>query len=157
MDSITVVIETPAGSAAKYKYDEDSKVISLKKVLPTGMVFPHDFGFIPGTKGEDGDPIDAMVIAEFLAFPGCQIDCRLIGAILAEQGKSKIRNDRFFFIPEASLFFKNIMSLNQLGKEHIQQLKDFFVNYRRAEGVEFTPLEIIEAKEAWDLLRKQKK
>jgi inorganic pyrophosphatase len=61
IESMRVIIETPRGSRNKYKYDELKKNFELKKVLPTGAVFPYDFGFIPGTKGEDGDPVDIMV------------------------------------------------------------------------------------------------
>lgn len=158
-DKIDIVIETPGGSRAKYKFDKDGKDFTVKKMLPAGMVFPYDFGYIPDTKGEDKDPVDAMVIAEFTTFPGCRIECRLVGALLAEQtqGNKKIRNDRFFFIPETSLFFREVISLDQLSGEHIKQLGDFFINYNRSEGKEFVPLEIIDAPHAWELLKKHKK
>lgn len=157
MDTIDIVIETTAGSKAKYKFYKKSQHLKVKKLLPAGMVFPYDFGFIPGTKGEDGDPIDAMVIAEFSTFPGCHIDCRLIGAILAEQteGTETVRNDRYIFIPEVSLFFHEIVSLNQLSGDHLEQLTEFFINYNRAEKKEFRPLEIVDADKAWKLLKKQ--
>ena len=158
MKSTNIIIETPGGSRAKYNYDEKKDLLFVKKLLPAGMVFPYDFGFIPGTKGQDGDPIDAMVIAEFNTFPGCEIECRLIGALLAEQkekGKT-IRNDRFFFVPTHSLFFNEIKNLGQLSEAHLKQLQDFFINYNTAEDKEFTPLHTIEAEEAWTLLKKQK-
>jgi inorganic pyrophosphatase len=101
MTKYTIVIETPRNSREKYTYDEESKSFFLKKLLPAGMCFPYDFGFIPNTKGEDEDPIDALIISEFGTFPGCKIECRLIGALLAEQTEKNkvIRNDRFFFVP----------------------------------------------------------
>ena len=122
------------------------------------MVFPYDFAYIPETKGQDDDPVDAMVIAEFATFPGCLISCRLIGALIAEQvkGKKKIRNDRYFFIPETSLFSEETSSLEQLTRTHIRQLTDFFINYNRAEDKEFIPLDIVDAAAAWKLLENQK-
>ena len=120
------------------------------------MIFPYDFGFIPNTKGQDKDPVDALVIAEFTTFPGANVDCRLIGAILAEQtedGKT-IRNDRFIFIPEHSLLFENVTELKELSKAHLEQLNEFFINYNKAEGKRFVPLEIVNAKEAAKLLLK---
>lgn len=82
---MNLIIETPKGSSEKYDYDTQHHLFKLHKILPAGMVFPFDFGFIPGTKGEDGDPLDVLVISEFESFPGIMIDCRIIGCIKAKQ------------------------------------------------------------------------
>src|SRR6478736_2318556 len=125
MNVITVIIETPKGSTEKYDYDPVLKMFRLKKILPTGMVFPFDFGFIPDTKGEDGDPLDIIVLSEFQSFPGCVVDCRLIGAITAEQSEKgkTVRNDRFVAIPEVSLLFANIKTLADLPQNITEQLE----------------------------------
>jgi inorganic pyrophosphatase len=68
MGYVDVVIETPKGSAQKYDYDPDTHFFKLKKILPSGMVFPYDFGFVPDTRGEDGDPLGVIVISEFHSF-----------------------------------------------------------------------------------------
>ncbi|MEJ7588557.1 MAG: inorganic diphosphatase, partial [Ferruginibacter sp.] len=81
------MIETPKGSAQKYTYDSTTKFFRLTKILPAGMVFPYDFGFIPETMGEDGDPLDSMIISEFPSFTGCMISCRVIGGIKATQSE----------------------------------------------------------------------
>ena len=131
METITAIVETPKGSAQKYDYDEKNKWYKLKKVMPAGMVFPYDFGFIPGTKGEDGDPLDIIIISELKSFPGCAMDCRVIGAITAEQtekGKT-VRNDRFIAIPDVSHMFSDIKDINDLPKGIIEQLQQFFINY----------------------------
>src|SRR3954471_7721851 len=83
--SIPVVVATPRGSRTKYSYDPELKGIVLKKTLPEGMVFPYDFGFIPRTKGEDGDPLDVLVLMDVSTCPGCIIESRIIGLIQAEQ------------------------------------------------------------------------
>lgn len=157
MSCVNVVIETPKSSAQKYDYDADSRFFKLKKILPSGMVFPYDFGFIPDTKGEDGDPLDVIVISEFNSFPGIMIKCRIIGGIMAEQseaaGKKKmIRNDRFIAIPKCSNIFNNIKSAKDLPDNIFQQLEQFFVDYNRIEGREFKVLKKLEAKDAKDLL-----
>src|SRR5437660_12867427 len=99
-----VVIETPKGSRNKYSFDPDERAFMLKKVLPAGMAFPYDFGFVPSTEAEDGDPIDVLVLMDEPAFPGCVLKCRLIGVIEGEQGdrkkKKKERNDRIIAIQE---------------------------------------------------------
>jgi inorganic pyrophosphatase len=76
---VQVVIETPKGSRNKYAFDPELRTFKLKKVLPEGMVFPHNFGFIPSTKAEDGDPLDVLILMDQPAFPGCVIDARLVG------------------------------------------------------------------------------
>src|SRR5262245_61465381 len=83
--SVRVIIDTPKGSHNKYKFDEDERLFRLDRVLPAGMVFPFDFGYVPGTRGEDGDPLDVMVLMDEAAFVGCLVEARLIGVIEAEQ------------------------------------------------------------------------
>jgi inorganic pyrophosphatase len=78
---VRVIIETPKGCRNKYKYDPEFGAFKLSKVLPEGMVFPYDFGFIPGTKADDGDPIDVLLLMDQPAFPGCVIESRLIGVL----------------------------------------------------------------------------
>src|SRR5437868_10101422 len=84
-DQVRVIVETPKGSRNKYAFDPEHKVFTLKKVLPAGMSFPYDFGFVPQTESGDGDPLDVIVLMEEPAFPGCMIRCRLIGVIEGEQ------------------------------------------------------------------------
>src|SRR6476469_1337815 len=83
--NINVVIETPMGSHNKFEFDPETQLFKLSKLLPEGMVFPLHFGFIPRTKGGDGDPLDALVLMEQPSYPGCLIECSLIGTIEAEQ------------------------------------------------------------------------
>ena len=153
-----IVIETPKGSRIKYKYDENQKLFRLKKILPEGLMFPFDFGFIPGTKGEDGDPIDALVISEFQGFPGCLMECRIIGCIQAEQSSNgkKIRNDRFLAIPEQSSVFENAISIEDIPSTIITQIEKFFTNYIEGEGKKFYPLGNLNAALAMSLLTAEK-
>lgn len=149
-----IIIETPKGSPVKYKYDEDHRLFRLKKTLPAGMVFPFDFGFIPGTKGEDGDPIDVMVLSEFQGFPGCLMDCRIVGCIQAEQtkGGELIRNDRFLAVTEQSGVFENVISIEDIPSTIITEIESFFVNYLKGEGKELHLLGNLNASQAIALL-----
>ncbi len=93
---LNVIIETPKGSRNKFKYDEEFGLFRLSGLLPVGAVFPFDFGFVPSTAGEDGDPLDVLLLMDEPAFAGCLVTSRLIGVIEAEQteeGKAE-RNDR---------------------------------------------------------------
>ena len=128
---IQVVVETPKGSRNKYAFDEDQKVFALKKVLPAGMAFPYDFGFVPSTLGDDGDPLDVLVLMDEPAFPGCLLKCRIIGIIEGRQGAKKLneRNDRIVAIENENHSFADIRHVNDLGKEFLRELETFFVNY----------------------------
>jgi inorganic pyrophosphatase len=130
--TITAMIECPKGSNQKFDYDPAEKRFKLNKILPAGLVFPFDFGMIPGTKGEDGDPLDIIVISEGSTFPGCLVDCRIIGGLKAEQTERnghKVRNDRFIGIPDVSQLYSNIHTLEELPQVLIDQLEAFFKNY----------------------------
>ena len=83
---LRVVIETPKGSRNKFAFNAKERIFELKKVLPSGMTFPYDFGFVPSTLAGDGDPIDVLVLMDEPAFPGCALSCRPIGVIEGEQG-----------------------------------------------------------------------
>src|SRR3954463_10845866 len=94
--TVRVVIETSRGCRNKYSYEPEEEVFVLKKTLPEGHVFPFDFGFVPRTKGEDGDPVDVLMLMDAPTFPGCVVNCRIIGCLEAKQQEEGkwIRNDR---------------------------------------------------------------
>lgn len=132
-----MIIETPRGSRNKYKYEPSNKSYKLSKVMPEGMVFPYDFGCIPATKAEDGDPLDVLVLTDEPLFPGCLIDCKLIGVIEAEQeeeGETN-RNDRLIAVANQSLLYSEVENLHGLNPVVLKQIKDFFVNYQRVRDV----------------------
>lgn len=151
-----VVIETCRGSRNKYSYQPDFGTFLLKKVLPEGHVFPFDFGFIPQTKGGDGDPLDVLVIMDAPAFAGCVVECRLIGVLQAEQtseGK-RVRNDRYLAVAANSVNFGRYHDVSDLPAEMTGQIRHFFVSYNQMAGVEFKPLQLLGAQPAADLIRK---
>src|SRR5215467_12109366 len=156
MKSVKVIIETPRGSAEKYTYDKRFGLFALTKILPPGMTFPYDFGFFPDTVGGDGDPADVLVIGEFKSFPGCVMDCRLIGVLLAEQTSKKgmERNDRFFAVPILSRVFKDIRSIKDIPKSEMKAIINFFIVYNLQEGKEFNPLKLVNAHEAVKLFKR---
>src|SRR5438067_11138112 len=79
------IIETPKGDRNKFKYDPDSRLFMLGGLLPEGMVFPFDFGFVSSTLGDDGDPLDLLVLMDAPAHVGCRIAVRIVGIINADQ------------------------------------------------------------------------
>lgn len=147
---VQVVIETPKGSRNKYAFDKDQKIFELKKVLPAGMAFPYDFGFIPRTLGGDGDPLDVLVLMDEPAFPGCALKCRLLGIIEGEQGeKHKMeRNDRIVAVQKDNHSFDDVKVIDDLGKKFLQELEEFFVNYHNLSGEQFQVINVRGAKQA---------
>jgi inorganic pyrophosphatase len=133
---LQVIIETPKGSRNKYAFDPEQGIFTLRKVLPTGMAFPYDFGFLPRTLAGDGDPIDVLVLMDEPAFAGCLVPSRLIGVIEGEQedaGK-KVRNDRLIAIAVGNHIYANIRKARDLPDEFLHELQEFFVNYHKLEG-----------------------
>lgn len=158
MEAFTTIVESPQGSNLKYDFDKELKLFRLSKVLPAGMAFPFDFGFIAHTLGEDGDPLDVIIVSEFRTFTGCVMDCRIVGAITAvqqERNGEKIRNDRFLAIPEVSVTYAAITTVTQFQMDTIKQLEAFFVNYNEEAGKQFKPLEIVDSTKAVELILKQ--
>jgi inorganic pyrophosphatase len=138
-DLIAVIIETPKGSRNKYAFDPEERIFALKKVLPAGMAFPYDFGFVPSTMGGDGDPLDVLVLMDEPAFPGCKLTCRIIGVIEGEQGNEKQteRNDRVVAIEEENHSYAHVKRIADLGKRFEKELEEFFVNYHRLSGEQY--------------------
>jgi inorganic pyrophosphatase len=155
---IRVVIETPKGSRNKYAFNEEQKVFELKKVLPAGMAFPYDFGFVPSTKADDGDPVDVLVLMDEPAFAGCVLSCRLIGIIEGEQGsnKEKERNDRVVAVEHANHSFADIRHIDDLGKRFLRELEEFFVNYHQLSGEKYRVIGVKGPSQASALHRRRK-
>jgi inorganic pyrophosphatase len=143
-DLTVVIIETPKGSRNKYAYDPQERIFSLTKVLPAGMAFPYDFGFVPSTRGGDGDPLDVLVLMDEPAFPGCKLTCRLVGVIEGEQGDKKDteRNDRVVAVENGNHSFAHVKRVDDLGKRFERELEEFFVNYHRLSGKDYRILAV---------------
>jgi inorganic pyrophosphatase len=156
---LQVIVETPRDSRNKYAFDHDQRIFTLRKVLPAGMSFPYDFGFLPRTRAEDGDPIDVLLLMDEPAVPGCLVCSRLIGVITGEQieGKQRTRNDRLLAVADVSHMYANIKTHDDLPKKFLNQLENFFVNYHRLEGKEFKLLGCKGPNVALDLIKKAQK
>jgi inorganic pyrophosphatase len=136
---LNIIIETPKGSRNKYAYHERSGLLTLRKVLPCGMVFPFDFGAIPSTRGDDGDPLDVLVLMEEPVNPPCMVEAHLIGVIEAEQsakGKCE-RNDRLVAMASSDSKPAEIKSVKKLDPQILREIERFFVSYNELEGKKF--------------------
>jgi inorganic pyrophosphatase len=111
----------------------------LGGLLPEGMMFPFDFGFLPSTLGEDGDPLDIMVLMDAPAHVGCLIEVRIVGIITAEQtedGKTE-SNDRLIGAAIHSYDHEDVKSIGHVSKTLLDQVEEFFVSYNKQRGKKF--------------------
>lgn len=141
-DDLRVVIETPRGSRNKYSYDPDCDCMNLSTVLPEGMIFPYDFGFIPSTLGADGDPLDVLILMDSPVVPGCVVRARLIGAIEAEQKEKDagwVRNDRLIAVATHAQTHDGAKKLADLRPHLVTEIKEFFVDYNKLRDRKFRP------------------
>jgi inorganic pyrophosphatase len=155
-DAVHVVIDTPKGSRNKYSWSEKWGLFEMTGVLPAGAVFPFDFGFIPQTRGGDGDPLDVLVLMDDPGTVGCLVRTRLIGVIEAEQteeGKTS-RNDRLIGVAVKSRTDSDYKTLDDLSEKLVDEIEHFFVSYNLAKGKKFAPLGRYGPKRACQLVKK---
>lgn len=131
------IVETPCGSRAKFSYDPQSGLFKLGKLLPAGLAFPLDFGFVPSTLGGDDDPLDILILSEADLPVGCLVEVRLLGSMEIEQwraGEPRIRNDRLIARLAESRTFAGIERMEQLGRSFSDELEQFFRTYKGLRG-----------------------
>jgi inorganic pyrophosphatase len=126
---VHVVVETPRGARAKLTFDPELKTFVLSKSLMLGLSYPYDWGFIPSTRAEDGDPLDAMVIHDAATTPGLVLRCKLIGVLqtIQKTKHDQIRNDRVIAVPKDSHRERELRGVQDLPPEVKEELEKFFV------------------------------
>ncbi|MGI8898478.1 MAG: inorganic diphosphatase [Pyrinomonadaceae bacterium] len=142
-NQLNVIVDTPKGSRNKFTFDEKSGLFKLSGVLPAGASFPYDFGFVPSTRGEDGDPLDVLVLMDDPTFVGCLVPARLLGVVEAEQTERNgdtMRNDRLIAVAADSIIHRSLKSLETLDENLVGQIEHFFVSYNEIKGKQFKPL-----------------
>ena len=151
------VVETPRGSRNKYAFDHDRHILLLRKILPAGLVFPFDFGFVPSTRADDGDPLDILLLMEEPAFPGCVVEARAIGVLEGEDhpvSGATNRNDRVLAVATRSHSYAAVNDISDLPGQLIESLKQFFETYPRLLGEKlYTVLGVKGAEVARTLIR----
>jgi inorganic pyrophosphatase len=155
-DRINVIIETPRDSVYKYDYCPELRVFELNKIMPLGMVFPFDFGFIPNTRGGDGDPLDVLLLMDHPIIQGSLVCCRPLALLEAKQKErngNEERNDRIIATSE---FSKSYPAEDFIPghSELLQQIETFFKEYNKLAGKEFTPLRWQTRDGVFDLIKK---
>lgn len=156
-ECINVVIETSRDSRTKLAYDPDRGTFVVKLVLPQGMSFPFDFGFIPSTLAGDGDPLDVLVLMDEPVAAGTIVPSRLVGVIEAEQTEkdgSSERNDRLIAVAATHELFSDVDQLSDVPSSVTDQIEHFFISYNEQQGKRFDPKGRHNRKRAENLLEK---
>jgi inorganic pyrophosphatase len=151
-----VVIETPRGGRHKYKYEPKMEAFTLHRILPEGMSFPLDFGFLPGTKAPDGDPLDVLVMIEDPTFTGCVVPCQLIGvieAIQTEEDGTSERNDRLIAVPLDTRNENQVRTIKDLDRKQLTDIESFFKFYNQVFGKRFKVEDVAGPKKAEKIAR----
>jgi len=140
---VQAVVDTPKGSNAKYKYEDASGLFRLGKCLPAGAVFPGNFGFIPGTKGGDGDPLDVLILMDTPILPGVIVPICLVGVLKAEQTEADgrvVRNDRLIAVLETPYNPPEFTDISAVHPHRLDEIEHFFKSYNEMEGRAFRAL-----------------
>jgi inorganic pyrophosphatase len=133
-DVLTVVVEIPKGSRNKYELDHATGVIYLDRMLFTSMQYPADYGFIDGTLGGDGDPLDALVFVGESTFPGCRIRVRPIG--LFRMTDEKGEDEKVLCVPLRDPTWSHVVGLDGIPQPLLDEIEHFFQVYKDLEGHE---------------------
>lgn len=129
---ITAVVEIPSGSRNKYELDKESGLIRLDRVLYSAVHYPGDYGFIPRTLAEDGDPCDVLVLLNEPTFPGCQIDVRPIGVLrMLDRGEP---DDKILAVPYHDPFYGEYFDIADIPQHYLREVEHFFGIYKDLEG-----------------------
>jgi inorganic pyrophosphatase len=140
--TLNVIVETCKGSRNKITFDPTRGLYELTGVLPVGASFPYDFGFVPQTLADDGDPLDVLVLMDEPAFAGCLVPSRLVGVVTAEQQErdgTVERNDRLIAVAAKSRIHEEVRTLGDLAGALVDEIEHFFVSYNEIKGKVFVP------------------
>lgn len=131
---VNVLIEIPAGSKNKYEFDKDLNAFALDRVLYASVHYPYDYGFIPNTLADDGDPLDGMVIMDQPTFPGCVIAARPIGMLgMIDGGDS---DEKILCVPDKDPRYAGVTSLKDIPQHRLDEIAEFFRTYKNLEKKE---------------------
>ena len=154
---LNVVVETPRGATAKLKFDAASGGFVLSRELPSGLVYPYDWGFIAATSAPDGDPLDAMLLWQSASYPGVVLPSRIIGVLAVEQRSAsggRERNDRLFVVPAKAARMDHVRSILDVSQRERDELARFFEHVVAFEGKEMRLLGFHGADEGRRLLER---
>jgi inorganic pyrophosphatase len=131
-EQVTAVIEIPSGSRNKYELDKQTGLLKLDRVLYSAVTYPGDYGFIPGTLAEDGDPLDVLVMINESTFPGCLITVRPVGVLyMKDRGEP---DEKILAVPSEDPYHQEYFDIADLPQHYLKEVEHFFSIYKDLEG-----------------------
>ena len=147
-----VVIEIPKGSRNKYEYDEELDVIKLDRVNYTAMAHPYDYGFVPKTRSEDGDHLDAFVILDSSVFPGCLVEARPVGVLyMVDDGE---KDEKIIAVAASDPRYDHIKDLADLSAHLPKEIEHFFAHYKDLQNKKVEIIKWAGRDEALEMMKK---
>lgn len=135
---VYTIVEIPKGSRNKYEYNKENGVIKLDRVLYSSLYYPGDYGLIPRTFYDDGDPLDILVMVNEATFPGCVIEARPIGLFrMLDRGVS---DDKVLAVPSRDPIFQDYHDITDIPKHFLAEVAHFFEVYKDLEGMRTKPI-----------------
>ncbi len=148
---VNAIIEIPTNTRNKYELDKDHGIFRLDRVLASAVHYPGDYGFIPRTLGDDGDPLDVLVITTIPVFTGCLVECRPIGLFhLIDRGKA---DEKILAVPVSDPYSEGINELDDIPQHTLKEIEHFFQVYKDLEGVTTRTRGFEGAEEARELIK----
>jgi inorganic pyrophosphatase len=151
---VKVIVEIPKGSRNKYEYDPESDRMKLNRVLSSAVHYPADYGFAEGTRAEDGDEVDILVLLEEPTFPGCLIEAKPIGYL--EMHDEKGGDNKVLAVPLNDPRWGHIKDLYELPPSLLDEIENFFLTYKRLESKEVTSNGWYNSRKAFEYLIKSR-
>lgn len=125
---VNAFVEIPKGSRNKYEYDKEAQVWKLDRVLYSSVAYPSDYGYIPDTLSDDGDPLDVMIVNRFPTFPGCVVEARPIGAIkMVDSGEN---DEKIIAVPAHDPYFNEYKDAEDIPEAERAEIEEFFKTYK---------------------------
>ncbi len=149
---VNVVVEIPTGSSNKYEFDPDLNVFRLDRVLYSPVHYPADYGFIPNTLAQDGDPLDVLVLISRHTFPGCLLEARPLGVL--EMRDNKGIDEKVLAVANSDPRYQNFRKLENVEPHVLKEIEHFFTVYKSLEGLESTTFGWSDQKTAYEKIKK---
>lgn len=128
---LNILVEIPAGSKNKYEFDKDLNAFALDRVLYASVQYPYDYGFVPNTLADDGDPLDGLVMMDQPTFPGCVITVRPLGYLPMIDGGDP--DEKLLCVPVNDPRYTEVKSLNDIAPHRLEEIAEFFRTYKNLE------------------------
>lgn len=129
---VDAVVEIPKHTKAKYELDKETGMLRLDRVLFSSMIYPHNYGFIPQTYGEDHDPLDILVLSQVEVQPMCLVEAKVIGVMhMIDDGEA---DDKIIAVAHQDMSVNHIESLKDLPEHFNRELMNFFEDYKKLEN-----------------------